>query len=285
MTLIRKAPAKINLFLHVLRKRPDGYHDIQTLFERISLFDEIRLKQAPSGIQVRSDSRTLGDPKDNLVYRAAVLLKDLYGVRAGVHITLKKNIPIAAGLGGGSSDAASTLLGLNRLWRLGLSQKTLLTIGARIGSDVPFFILQTSFALGTGRGEVLRTLPIKTKLWHCIVRPDFEISTREAYQALPVSLLTLPSPDVKMLVRSLKLKDPKGLSQHLTNSLELALNKRLTRIIKVKKKLASAGALGCLLSGSGSCVFGIFESKGRAEAAAKLLKRNKRWKVFVASTF
>jgi len=292
-----KSPAKINLFLNVLRKRKDGYHDIETLFERISLADEIALSKRPSGVQLKcsygvaSHGRApLPAGQKNLATRAAKLLKDEYKVREGVFIKIKKRIPIGAGLGGGSSNAAAVLLGLNRLWRLDLSKKTLLRLAAKLGSDVPFFIMDTPFALGRGRGEILKEIRApRLKIWHCLVWPGFSISTKKAYQALRPSFLTPKKTDAKMLIRSIR-KCQKARARHtvpilLTNSLELALNKRLKEISRVKKELTWQGASGCLMSGSGSCVFGVFKSKKGAEQAARFLKKNKSWQVFVVSTY
>ena len=194
-------------------------------------------------------------------------------------------LPIS-GLGGGSSNAAAALLGLNRLWKLRLSRKKLLELAARLGSDVPFFILETPFAVGTGRGEKLKKITApRLKFWHCIVKPPFSISTKEAYSGLRASRLTPQKTDVKMLLRSFQKGPTPRFSQLLQNSLEAALNKRVTTILGIKEKLLSHGALGSLMSGSGSAVFGIFRSGGQARRAARFLRRaNKRWQVFVAST-
>ena len=279
------SPAKINLFLNVLFKRKDGYHEIETLFERISLSDELTLVSSRSGIKIISDSKKLPKGPDNLAYRAAKLLKDRFGIEKGILIKSKKRIPIAAGLGGGSSNAASVLLGLNRLWRLGLSKGELLRAAAKLGSDVPFFILETPFALGRGRGVILRKIkPPGKKIWHCLVKPPFSISTKAAYQRLKTTRLTLKKADVRMLFHSIHKGDSKSLSKLLTNSLEGILNKRVMEIFKIKKELMRRGALGCLLSGSGPTVFGIFSSQETASRAARFLRKNKRWQVFVAST-
>jgi 4-diphosphocytidyl-2-C-methyl-D-erythritol kinase len=279
------SPAKINLFLKVVRKRPDGYHDLETLFERIDLCDEIVLKKRTSGLVLRTSADL---PKDsrNLALRAAELLKEECGVRQGAEIVLKKNIPVSAGLGGGSSNAASVLLGLNRLWKLRLSKKKLLSLGARLGSDVPFFVLDTPFAWGRGRGEKLTAeRSIRRKWWHVVVKPAFGISTKQAYAGLSLNSLTPPRGDAKMLLRSLRTGNSEALSGLLTNSLEASINKRLTEISGIKQKLVSAGASAALMSGSGSAVFGLFLSESRARAAAGRLKRSgKKWQVFVAST-
>ena len=281
-----KSPAKVNLFLKVIRKRKDGYHEIETLFERISLSDEITLSRAASGIRLKCDSKGLPLGPKNIAYRAAKLLKDALGIEEGVVIEIKKNIPVSAGLGGGSSNAATVLLGLNRLWRLRLSKARLLRLGASLGSDVPFFILDTPFALGRGRGEILKRVKApRLRIWHCLVKPAFSISTQNAYQALPSTYLTPKKADVKMLLHSIQKGKATTLAKLLTNSLEATLNKRVMTILEIKKKLLEQGALGSLMSGSGSCVFGIYASKDQAFKAARVLKRQtKNCQVFCAST-
>jgi 4-diphosphocytidyl-2-C-methyl-D-erythritol kinase len=280
------SPAKVNLFLNVRFRRKDGYHELQTLFERVSLCDELVFMRAKRGITIETRSKGIPKGPRNLAYRAAKLLRDRYGVREGVRIRIRKRIPVGAGLGGGSSNGASALLGLNRLWGLGFSRRKLLKLAAELGSDVPFFILDTPFATGEGRGEILKKIDAQgLKIWHCIVKPPFSISTKEAYGALPPSSLTPQKSSATMLLRSLK-KGRLDLSKLLRNTLEDTLSKRVTTILEIKKELLRQGARASLLSGSGSAVFGIFQSRKKAERAARCLRRaHRRWQVFVASTF
>ena len=279
----------------MLRRRPDGFHELETLFERISLGDEIILKEIPSGIVFCTDSKDVPADASNLAWRAASLLKEHCRVSRGVEIRLKKKIPVSAGLGGGSSNAATVLLGLNRLWKLRLSQKKLLGLASELGSDVPFFILDTPFALARGRGEVLKKISAPgRKFWHCVVKPPFGISTKEAYEGLnlPSSArpprrgqgLTPPKPNVKMLLHSIQRGDSARLSRLLINSLEVSLNNRVTTILEIKNSLLEQGAFASLLSGSGSAVFGLFRTRQKAVRAAHFLKKKKSWQVFVAST-
>src|SRR3989338_5202174 len=177
------SPAKVNLFLTVLKRRVDGYHNLHTLFERVDLCDKITITKTACRISVRTNVPDLPNDSRNIATRAAELLKKYARVREGARIRIQKRIPIAAGLGGGSSNAATVLLGLNRLWRLRLSKTRLLKLAAKLGSDVPFFILETPFAEGRGRGEILKPIRLKgAKLWHVIVKPPFGISTKHAYQ-------------------------------------------------------------------------------------------------------
>ena len=281
-----RSPAKINLFLKVLSKRKDGYHEIETLFERISLSDYLIFTPARGAIRVESNSDAIPRGSRNLVYQAAKLLRERCKIKSGVRIRIEKNIPVSAGLGGGSSNAATALLGLNRLWRLRLPRRELLKAASSLGSDVAFFVLDTPFALGRGRGEIVRKIrgPHRWKIWHCLVKPPLAISTQKAYRGLKPSFLTPPMTDVKMLFHSIQKGDSKTLSKLLTNSLELSLNKRVNIISEIKKKLAQEGALGCLMSGSGSSVFGVYRSRKDALKAARNLRKNKRWRVFVVST-
>lgn len=281
------SPAKVNLFLKVLRRRSDGFHDLHTLFMRVSLCDKLTFSKTSSDIKIHSNSKNLPLDATNLCYMAAILLKERYGVREGVKIFIQKRIPFEAGLGGGSSNAAATLLALNRLWKLHLPQKTLIRLGAEIGSDVAFFVLNTSFAEASGRGEILRKINLpKLKIWLVLIKPDFGISTKEAYKALPASCLTPKKADVKMLVHSIQKGDFEALQKLLINSLELSQNNRVRSISKLKKELLDCGASASLMSGSGSTVFGIFSSKSKAQKAASFLReKNKKWQVFVVSNF
>ncbi len=284
-----KSYAKLNLFLDVLFKRKDGYHEIQTLFERVSLSDTLTLTPRARAIRVRSNAKNLSTGPANLAYRAAKLLRDRYHVKSGVDIYIDKRIPISAGLGGGSSNASAVLLGLNRLWKLGLTRRQLMDAAAVLGSDTAFFVLNVPRALGSGRGEKL--VPLRHprfKFWYCIVKPSFGISTKAAYRTLERrgrARLTPRRANVKILLHSIQKGRSEVLFELLTNSLEDTLNKRVTEIQDLKWMLLKKGALGALMSGSGSAVFGVFSSEKKAKTAANFLKKiNKTWKVFVAST-
>ncbi len=287
-TLKLLSPAKINLYLKVLSRRTDGFHELDSLFERISLADEIVLKKTDSEISFYTNDPDIPKNSQNLAVKAALLLREECDVKQGVAIYLKKRIPVAAGLGGGSSNAATVLLGLNVLWSLRLSKKKLLKLASRLGSDVPFFILEEPYAFATGRGEILKPARgIRSlNLWHCLVKPHFGISTKEAYQGLKPGFLTPQKVNVKMLIHFLQKGDFDSFSGLLVNSLELVLNKRLKTILNIKKRLVSEGAFASLMSGSGSAVFGLFRSEKQAlQAASRMRKKNKRWQIFVASTY
>ena len=218
-SLLLKSPAKLNLTLDVLGKRSDGFHELHTLFERISLADDIKLTLNSTGkINVRC--LNLHVPKDhrNLAVKIAARLQADFKVKHGVTIDIKKNIPVAAGLAGGSSNGATVLMGLNRLWQLKLSKKQMQDYAAWLGSDVAFFLYDTSFAIGEGRGEQITPINTKTKLWHVLVTPRVKMLTKLVFAALAKAQveaklkLTNKKPSVNILLPFLYQGDPKGLS-------------------------------------------------------------------------
>ena len=264
-----KTPAKVNLFLDVVGKRKDGYHTIRTLFLKVGLFDTLYFQKQENGIKISCSGRPVPVDKSNLAYRAAELLQDACGTKQGVHIKIKKNIPISAGMGGGSSDAAAALRGLNRLWKLNLSDKVLMRLGARLGADVPFFLFPESAAWGTGRGDRLKPVEIKKKFWLVVVKPPIAVSTREAYQALPGSL-TKRKNDVKLLIYALNNFTLEKIGEKLFNRLESVVFERYNSLARLKKRLSALGVKAVLMSGSGSVIFGL--TANREEA--KIIKRN-----------
>jgi len=270
-----KAPAKVNLYLKVLRKRPDGYHELETIFERVNLFDELTFKKIRSGIQLRSSGLCLPRGRRNLVYRAAELLNRHYPSSGGVSITLNKRIPIAAGLGGGSSDAATTLLALNKLWNLKLSKLCLLVHAEELGSDVPFFILERSFALGWGRGEKLRALSYRRKLWHVLVTPTFPVLASDVYRSLRAADLTRSGGNARISFKSLR----------LFNTLERVILKKHKTIQDMKEGLLEAGAREALVSGSGPSLFGLADSSAHAAKIARKIRKATPFPVRIVSTY
>jgi len=258
-----RAPAKINWFLSVLGKRDDGYHDISSLMQCISLYDDLLFHHADT-VKVISDADI--PLEDNLVYRAASLLQKYTSCRKGIKIILRKNIPMSAGLGGGSSDAAYTLLGLNMLWDLGLKKRALCSIGLGIGSDVPFFLNGPS-AIVEGRGEKVTPLKMNSSMVLLLVKPPVSVSTVWAYQNM--KKLTKTSVDIKLFCQALKKKDFACLSNMLKNDLERVVVKRYPMVGKMKERLLEKGAFISAMSGSGPAVFGVFGSKKKAFAAVR----------------
>ena len=258
------APAKLNLVLDVLGKRKDGFHELRTIFERISLSDQITLTRNKSNqITIRCNHPHVPLGPGNLVYKAAELLTQHLPVSAGLDINIIKSIPVAAGLAGGSSNAAAVLVGLNHLWQLGLTKTQLVKHAASLGSDVAFFIYDTSYALGEGRGEQIQPIVAKTKLWHVLVTPRVKMLTKDVFARLKLNL-TNKKDSVNILLPFLRKGDILRLAGTLSNDLEPAILSLRPDFIHLKKKMLDAGAIGVCFSGSGPSVFGLAESERHA---------------------
>ena len=276
-----KTPAKINLGLHIHGKREDGFHELETIFQMVSLYDDVELELLSSGIRLECD--TPGVPTDDttLVCKAALLLRQSYQVEGkGVSIRLKKKIPFGAGLGGGSGNAAGVLMGLNRLWDLNIEREKLLALAAELGSDVPFF-LTSPCALGMGRGEQLKVLKPCAKFQVLLVFPGFPVATSWVYQNLKLKL-TKRENNISILRKNLSLSDITSLGSRLYNDLEPVVIQRFPEVQVVKDELGAWGALGVLLSGSGSTVFGIFDDPEKARVACAGL--NGTWERVIVET-
>lgn len=262
------APAKVNLFLRVLGKRPDGYHEILSLMQPVSLYDEIEVAVSDGdGIEAASDSPEAPGGRENIAYRAASLFFDRTGVRKRVSISIKKKIPVGAGLGGGSSDAASVIMALNGLLGTGIPDRELMEMGAKLGSDVPFFFLKGP-ALARGRGEVLESTSLPS-LYYVLINPGFHVPTAWVYSSLR---LTKKGENNILLYSSEVFADRDGLKKALMNDLEAVTIGRYPEISALKEKLAEAGASGTLMSGSGPTVFGVFHSREDAMRAYRTLE-------------
>ncbi len=261
MILIEKAPAKINLALDVLHKRPDGYHEVEMVMTTIDLADRIQLKTTRQR-EIRITSHTNYIPNDhrNLAYQAAQLLMQRYPVSEGVEISIDKQIPIAAGLAGGSSDAAATLRGLNKLWNLGLSMDELAILGAEIGSDVSFCVYGGT-ALATGRGEIIKKLPAPPNCWVVLAKPKLGVSTADVYRRFDVN--KAEHPDVQGLIQSLYRKDYHEMCGLMGNVLESVTLKKYPEVAHIKEQIQSFGADVVLMSGSGPTVFALVEHESR----------------------
>ena len=281
MKLKFKTPAKVNLGLHVHGKREDGFHELETIFQMVSLFDDVELELLSSGIKLECDTPGIPTDDTNLVCKAALLLRKSYQVEGkGVSIRLKKKIPFGAGLGGGSGNAAGVLMGLNRLWDLNIDREKLFTLAAELGSDVPFF-LTSPCALGKGRGERLKVLEPCSKFQVLLVFPGFPIATSWVYQNLRLKLTKRPN-NISILRKNLSLSDITSLGSQLYNDLESVVIQKFPEVKVVKDELWAWGALGVLLSGSGSAVFGIFDDPEKAQVACASL--NGDWERVVTET-
>jgi len=262
-----RAYAKVNLGLEVLFRREDGYHELRTILQTIDLHDRLTFEPRPNGIELAVSEELVPAGEENLVAKAARLLAARLSRPVGARIELDKRIPVGRGLGGGSADAAVTLLALNELWEGGLRQADLARLGAELGMDVPFF-LHGGTALGIGRGEEVFPLAHQVDVPIVLILPDFAISTAAAYGEL---ILTKRKSSLKLQdFASSSLSGENGLPE-LTNDLEAATKEHLSSIKEFKKSLTLLGAVVALMSGSGSAVFGIFDDGAAAESAARSL--------------
>jgi len=274
--LMLRTPAKINLCLSVLGKRPDGYHEVEMVMQAVGLYDQVMVRLAESGITVRCDSAAIPEGEGNIAYRAAREMLDLSERTSGIAIEIKKNIPVAAGLGGGSSDAAAVLVACNVLLGAGLDRDGLARIGTRLGMDVPFFLFGPT-ALAKGRGELLTGLPSPSKFWVLLVNPGFETSTAWVYNNLNFGLTKKGD---CTNIAGLKVSQ---IAHSLHNDLETVTASAHTVIGVMERSLLDAGALGACMSGSGPTVFGIFESEAACRAAEQELHTN-GWRLYPAET-
>lgn len=266
------ARAKINLTLDILGKRPDGYHEVEMVMQSIELHDRFEFYPSGREISLTVEGSDVSPGPDNLVCRAAELIRRHGKIRTGVQIRLVKEIPVAAGLGGGSADAAAALRVLNELWETGLSLSELMLLGEQLGADVPFCLMGGT-ALARGKGEQLIQLPPCPRLGLVLVKPRFGVSTASVYQAY-APLLTVKRPDNQAMVAAIRNRDIIGIADNLANALETVTIRMHPEIEEIKTKLAAAGALGVLMSGSGPTVFGLAEDMESARAIAVRYKRD-----------
>lgn len=267
-TITIKAPAKINLSLDVTSRRQDGYHELRMLMQTIDLYDELKITETGSPEIEFTMNKALPDdcpPEDNLVYRAAKLMQKTYSLTSGFRIHLKKNIPAAAGLAGGSSDCAATLLAINELCRLALVKEELCELGVKLGADVPFCIRKGTM-LSEGIGEILTPLTDLPPLWTVLIKPNISVSTGYVYSHLNLQKI-YDHPDTEGMLDCIKRRDVLGVSQRLSNVLERVTIPDYPVIAELKEYLLQNGAVGSLMSGSGPTVYGLFQDKVLAEIA------------------
>lgn len=268
-----KAYGKINLGLDVLRRREDGYHDVRMIMQTVGIFDRVDLiwKEEP-GIQVETNLYYLPTNENNLVYKAAKLLMDEFQVQEGLLIRLRKFIPVAAGMAGGSSDAAAVLFGVNKMFRLGLTTEELMERGVKIGADVPYCILRGT-ALSEGIGEVLTSLPPVPQCQVLVAKPGINVSTKFVYENLHANdLRPEQHPDIDGMIRAIKAQDLQEIADKLGNVLETVTVKEYPVIQEIKDKMVEFGAIGSLMSGSGPTVFGLFTNPKAAQQAYEELR-------------
>jgi len=278
------AYAKINLTLQVLGRRADNYHEIRTVFQTISLRDQLTFRPlAEERFEFVCSAPGLPTDERNLVHRAAMALRERYGIREGAHVELEKNIPAAGGLGGGSSDAAIALLGLSYLWKIKPDRSELAEIGARLGADVPFF-LTGGTALGTGLGTDIFPLGEVPRKHLLVITPGVKVSTAEAYKALNSPTLTKPEGAVILPISCAQAQISASFSEDMHNDFELIIFKLRPEIERARNKLIEAGARKAMLAGSGSSVFGVFDGVTGADRAFNALNGEVGWQVFRCTT-
>ncbi|MBD1372470.1 4-(cytidine 5'-diphospho)-2-C-methyl-D-erythritol kinase [Hazenella sp. IB182357] len=269
--LSEKAPAKINLTLDAKFKRTDGYHELEMVMTTIDLYDRIDLMfRSENKVSLMSDSGILPQAEKNLAYKAAMLLKQKMNIKYGVHIQIQKNIPVAAGLAGGSSDAAATLRGLNRLWDLRLTDQALAEIGAEIGSDVPFCV-HADTALAKGRGEKLISLPAPPPCWVVLAKPTHGVSTAEIFDHLKVEQIA-SHPATDEMIYALQSYDYDKMCKYLGNVLEPVTMEIYPEVKRIKDKMKQFGADSVLMSGSGPTVFALVQYENQAKRLVNSLR-------------
>lgn len=280
-----RAYAKINIGLDVLRRRPDGYHEVKMIMQTVDIYDDLVLKRvAKPGIQLQTDKEELPVNRDNLIYRAAALLMEEKGITEGVKITLTKRIPIAAGMAGGSSDAAAALRGLNVLFDMGYSVEELQRLGVKLGADIPYCIVGGTM-LSEGIGEILTPLPTPPDAHLVVAKPDINVSTAFVYGNLHVERLK-DHPDIDGMVQALSGRDLQGICDRMGNVLETVTVREYPVIEEIKEVMIKNGALNALMSGSGPTVFGIFTDRKQAEeTAAVIAERDFARQIFVTGFY
>lgn len=266
-----KALAKINLGLDVVRRREDGYHEVRMIMQTIQLYDRLDIKRTQEpGIQIQTNLSFLPVNENNLIYKAAKLLMDEFSITDGVSVKLDKRIPVAAGMAGGSTDAAAMLIGVNRLFSLGLTKRQLMERGVQIGADVPYCIMRGT-ALAEGIGEALSPLPLMVKCPVLIAKPSISVSTKFVYQNLKLDDTTI-HPDIDRLIDDIKAKNLHDIAAHMGNVLETVTIPNYPVIDEIKKHMLSNGAVGAMMSGSGPTVFGLFDDEDTAKKAYKAMR-------------
>ena len=268
-----QAFAKINLGLDVLGKREDGYHEVRMIMQTIRMYDQLDMrKSVEPGIHLTTNKKYIPVDENNLVWRAAKLMMDTCGIMEGVSIHLHKVIPVAAGMAGGSSDAAATLVGMNRLFHCGLSKEKLMELGVQIGADVPYCVLRGT-ALAEGIGEKLTVLPPMPDCWILIGKPGISVSTKYVYTTLDLNTDTI-HPDIDGMKKALEDGNLYGITERMGNVLQDVTIPAYPEVERIKEQMKTLGAVNAMMSGSGPTVFGIFDNEEKAQEACQKLRES-----------
>ena len=282
------APAKINLYLNVTGKRTDGYHEIETLFERITIFDQIEVDISPHPTVIETSDPSIPVDESSLLGRTVSLFREELNIGNNYKIHINKGIPVGSGLGGGSSDAAYLLKGLNEISGRVLDKGKLVEIARTLGADVPFFLEEASFCIGKERGDVVKKVNSDLKMAHIIVNPPFSLSTKSVYSRLEGFGLTKEGALDRMFTAFLEEGDSSGIAQNLRNDLQTVVLREFPVLDRVFFALRELGSIGELLSGSGPTVFGIFDDEKAPEALEEVKKfftQEEGWRVYLAHTY
>ena len=289
-TLKYKARAKINLGLDVRKRLCNGYHEVKMVMQTVDIYDELEFKQSrtPDIILSVESHDELGSMPNNLIFKAAKLMKEYYSIKGGIEIHLRKSIPVAAGMAGGSTDAAATMLAINEMFGLGQSREKLMELALRLGADIPYCIMGGT-ALAEGIGEKLTALPKPPKASLLVVKPPLMVATKWVYDTLDAGIIE-NHPDIDGMVEALKNSDLKGITSRMGNVLENVTERKYSIISDIKNIMVEKGALNALMSGSGPSVFGVYEDEQEAKAAAKYMKdtlkdRKIRAQIFVTEFY
>ena len=279
-----KARAKINLSLDVVRRREDGYHEVKMIMQTVDLYDELTIrKRKEPGIKITTNAGDIPVNEDNLIYMTANMMMENYQIQSGVEVYLKKVIPVAAGMAGGSTDAAATFIGINELFELQIPKEELMEMAVKIGADVPYCIMGGT-ALSEGIGEILTPLPNPPQCFLVIAKPDIYVSTKYVYENLRANDLE-HHPDIDAMITSIKDKNLPELAQLMENVLENVTVVEYPIIEEIKDTMKRCGALNALMSGSGPTVFGIFDSEENANKAKAVVAQNNLAKQTFVSAF
>lgn len=268
---IEKSRAKINLSLDILGTLPNGYHEVEMIMQQIDLYDLVTVSKIPSGIEVSSNLYYLPSDQSNIAWKAAKILMDTYGIDSGVKIHLDKKVPVAAGLAGGSANAAAVMRAMNRLFELKISTEELMTLGLKLGADVPFCFLEGA-AVARGIGELLTPIQGLQNVWVLLSKPNIGVSTREIYKAYDQHE-TRRHPNTPLLIKATEESDLACLTKEMYNVLEEVTATLYPTVTEVKQKIHQCGAVAAMMSGSGPTVFGLFTHYDRAQKAEKQLKK------------
>lgn len=278
-----KAYAKINLGLDVVRRLENGYHEVKMVMQTVGIYDVLDFKRIQNGIVITTDSGELPTNEDNLIYKAAKLMMEQYHIREGVEIHLEKHIPIAAGMAGGSTDAAATLKGMNRLFDLGCTLKDLMELGVKIGADVPYCVMGGT-ALAEGIGEKLTPLAPAPDCYVLVAKPDINVSTKYVYEHLDAQEI-VKHPDIDGMVEAIAEESLQGILDRMENVLETVTVSAYPVIQTIKDRMKELGAINSLMSGSGPTVFGIFVEKDMARRAYEKLEEEQLAKQIFLTEF